>query len=93
MHRVRDRAKHGAAHKRCPDDSKLFHEILPSLQYGSQFTLIWNNVSDIKHQAEADLADLDLYQRWIVSGQFSRRKFMTSLPLSPMDYRLDRPSA
>jgi hypothetical protein len=32
---------------------------------GSQFTLIRNNVSNTKHQAEADLANLDLYQRWI----------------------------
>jgi len=32
MHRERDRAKHCAANKRCPDDSQLFHEILRSLQ-------------------------------------------------------------
>ena len=33
MQRERDRAKHGAADKRCPDDSQLFHEIFPSLFY------------------------------------------------------------
>jgi len=66
MQRERDRAKHGAANKRRPNDSQLFHEIFPSLQYGPQFTLIWNNVSNTEHQAEVNLANLDLYQRWIV---------------------------
>jgi hypothetical protein len=33
MQRERDRAKHRAANKRCPDDSQLFHEIFPSLFY------------------------------------------------------------
>jgi hypothetical protein len=33
MRRERDRAKHRAANKRCPDDSQLFHEIFPSLFY------------------------------------------------------------
>jgi hypothetical protein len=64
MQRVRDRTKHSAANKRCPDDSQLFHESFPSLQYGSQF--IRNNASNIEHQAESNLANLDLYQRWIV---------------------------
>ena len=66
MQRERGRAKHGAANKRRPDDSQLFHKILPSLQYGSQFTLMWNNASNIEHQAEFNLANLDLHQRWIV---------------------------
>ena len=66
MQRVRDRTKHSAANKRCPDDSQHFHESFPSLQYGSQFTLIWNNASNIEHQAESNLANLDPYQRWIV---------------------------
>ena len=39
MQRERDRAKHRAANKRCPDDSQLFHEILPSLQDASP---IWS---------------------------------------------------
>jgi hypothetical protein len=38
MQGERDRAKHRAADKRCPNDSQLFHEIFPSLLYGSQLT-------------------------------------------------------
>jgi hypothetical protein len=40
MQREGDRAKHRAANKRCPDDSKLFHEISP-------ITLLQINAKDI----------------------------------------------
>ena len=68
MQRVRDRTKHSAANERCPDDSQLFHESFPSLQYGSQF--IRNNASNIEHQAGSNLANLDLYQRWSFPASF-----------------------
>ncbi len=80
MQRERDRTKHGAADECRPDDSQFFHEIFPSVRYGSQFSLIGNNASNIEHRAEFNLASLDLCQRPAeltphppVSGEFLGR--------------------